>query len=171
METVWYGDQTRTIVSEVSQKTLRYTLRVNYNISPDLTIQYYGQPFITRPVYKNFAYVTDPLNKAADQRFSRFATDQISAGDGGYAVDENRDGVTDYRFGKPDFNFVQFRSNLVARWEYKPGSEVYLVWSQGSTPDVASDLDTPLNGSLFDKAFGGQPRNIFLVKLTYRFLK
>ena len=171
VETVQYGDQTRTIVGEVSQKTLRYTLRVNYNITPDLTIQYYGQPFITRPIYKNFAYVTDPLNKWADQRFARFATDQISAGSDAYTVDENRDGVADYRFGKPDFNFVQFRSNLVARWKYKPGSEVYLVWSQGSTPDVATDLDTPLGGSLFDNAFGGQPRHIFLVKLTYRFLK
>ncbi len=98
-------------------------------------------------------------------------TDEIRFESDGYAVDENRDGLTDYRFGKPDFNFVQFRSNLVARWEYKPGSELYLVWSQGSTPDVATDLDSPLNRSLFDNVFAQQARNIFLVKLTYRFLK
>ena len=66
---------------------------------------------------------------------------------------------------------VSSDSNLVARWEYKPGSEVYLVWSQGGTPNVATDLDPPLNSSLFDNAFGGQPCHIFLVKLTYRFLK
>lgn len=171
VDIVDYAGQTRTIVSEVSQKTMRYTLRLNYNLTPDLTLQYYGQPFITRPLYKNFAYVTDPLNGAYDQRFRRFTAGEIGVDPDGYSVDENRDGLTDYRFGKPDFNFVQFRSNLVARWEYKPGSEFYLVWSQGSTPDVASDLDSPLNSSLFDNVFTRQSRNIFLVKLTYRFLK
>lgn len=171
VDNVAYNGQTRTIVSEVSQKTMRYTLRLNYNITPDLTIQYYGQPFITRPLYKNFAYVTDPLNKAYDQQFRRFGADQIQFGNGSYSVDENRDGLTDYSFAKPDFNFVQFRSNLVARWEYKPGSEVYLVWSQGSTPDAGTDLDSPINTSLFDNVFAQQSRNIFLVKLTYRFLK
>jgi hypothetical protein len=86
-------------------------------------------------------------------------------------VDENGDGVPDYSFDKPDFNFVQFRSNLVVRWEYNPGSEFYLVWSQGNTPDAFSDLDTPLAKSLFDNAFASKARNSFLVKATYRFLK
>lgn len=59
----------RTIVGEVTQKTLRFTGRVSYNITPDLTLQYYGQPFITRPLYQNFAYVADPLAKKYDDRF------------------------------------------------------------------------------------------------------
>ncbi len=166
-----YNSVTRTVVSEVSQKTMRYTLRLNYNITPDLTIQYYGQPFITRPTYTHFAYVIDPLNKTYDGRFRRFAAGDIRVDNDQYLVDENRDGLTDYSFSKPDFNFVQFRSNLVARWEYKKGSELYLVWSQGSTPDVANDLASPLNRSLFDNIFAQQARNIFLVKMTYRFLK
>ncbi|GAB2592935.1 hypothetical protein GCM10027190_46600 [Spirosoma areae] len=166
-----YNSVTRTVVSEVSQKTMRYTLRLNYNITPDLTLQYYGQPFITRPTYKNFAYVIDPLNKVYDQRFRSFAAGDIRADNDRYLVDENRDGVTDYSFSKPDFNFVQFRSNLVARWEYRKGSELYLVWSQGNTPNVANDLASPLNRSLFDNVFAQQARDIFLVKMTYRFLK
>ncbi|MBD2705289.1 carbohydrate binding family 9 domain-containing protein [Spirosoma sp. BT702] len=166
-----YNGSLRTIVSEVNQHTMRYTLRLNYNITPDLTIQYYGQPFITRPTYQHFAYVADPLNNDFDQRFRRFSGSELRFEDGRYVVDENRDGSVDYTFGKPDFNFVQFRSNLVARWEYKPGSELYLVWSQGNTPAVASDLSSPLNRSLFDNLFSQQGRNIFLVKMTYRFLK
>ncbi len=163
--------QTRTIVGEVNQETWRYTLRLNYNITPDLTLQYYGQPFITRPRYRNFALVTDPLHAQYDQRFHRFTNNEISLEKGQYVVDQNGDGVTDYSFGQPSFNFVQFRSNLVARWEYKAGSELFLVWSQGNTPDVASDLDSPLSRSLFDNLFAQQSRHIFLVKLTYRFLK
>ncbi|MCC6726113.1 MAG: carbohydrate binding family 9 domain-containing protein [Saprospiraceae bacterium] len=167
-----YNGESRYIVSEVNQKTLRLTLRLNYNITPDLTIQYYGQPFITRPLYRNFGYVVDPLNKDYDARFHRFASTQVSFSDGEYSVDENNDGQTDYRFQNPDFNFVQFRSNLVLRWEYIAGSEFYLVWSQSNTPGSAfSDLSSGLGNSLLDNAFGDEARNIFLVKLMYRFLK
>jgi hypothetical protein len=67
---------------------------------------------------------------------------------------------------------VQFRSNLIVRWEYRPGSELYLVWSEGNTPDVSNDLYSPISKSLFNNAFsGGNARNSFLVKWTYRFLR
>ena len=164
-------DSRRTIVGEVSQKTLRYTGRLSYNITPELTLQYYGQPFITRPIYGNFAYVSDPLANKYDSRFQRFSPNQINFANGIYSVDENADGVIDYNFSRPDFNFVQFRSNLIMRWEYKAGSEIYLVWAQGNTPDVASELDSPLSESLWNNAFADQSRNSFLLKVTYRFLK
>jgi len=166
-----YNNSIRTIVGEVDQKTLRFTGRLIYNLTPELTIQYYGQPFITRPVYNNFAYVSNPLAKRYDDRFYTYKSNEISFVNGRYLVDENRDGTPDYSFRKPDFNFVQFRSNLVVRWEYKPGSELYLVWSQGNTADALSDLQTPLAQSLFNNAFAEQSRNIFLIKCTYRFLR
>jgi hypothetical protein len=171
VQNVSYNNSTRTIVAEVNQKTLRFTARVNYNITPDLTLQYYGQPFITRPLYDNFAYVSDALADKYDDRFTAFTPAQLSFSNGTYNVDENTDGVTDYNFSKPDFNFVQFRSNLILRWEYRPGSEFYLVWANGNTPDAYADLDRPVFKSLFDNAFAGQARNIFLMKWTYRFLK
>ncbi len=172
VESATYNNKQRTIVGEVDQTTLRFTGRLSYNITPDLTIQYYGQPFITRPEYRNFAWVSNPLAKDLDDRFTKFTPAQISFSNDTYLVDEDKDGNTDYSFGKPDFNFVQFRSNLIIRWEYKPGSEFYLVWSQGNTPDAFGDLDSPITSSLFKNAFsGGNARNIFLVKWTYRFLK
>jgi hypothetical protein len=161
----------RIIVGEVDQNTLRYTLRMSYNITPDLTLQYYGQPFITRPKYKNFAYVVDPLNPSYDARFKAYQGEEISFKNDQFQVDENRDGKVDYTFDKPDFNFVQFRSNLVARWEYKAGSEFYLVWSQGNTPDANNDMESGIGSSLSNNIFSGQARNIFLMKFTYRFLK
>jgi hypothetical protein len=57
------------------------------------------------------------------------------------------------------------------RWEYKPGSEFYLVWSQSNTADAFNELDTPIFSSLFNNAFAEQSRNSFLVKCTYRFLR
>lgn len=166
-----YNNTMRSIVSEVIQKTVRFTARINYNITPDLTLQYYGQPFITRPLYNRFAYVINPLAKKYDDRFHVITPAQISESNAVFSVDENTDGNPDYSFGKPDFNFVQFRSNLVVRWEYKRGSEIYLVWSQGNTPDASGDLDSPIVSSLFDNAFAGDARNIFLVKWTYRFVR
>lgn len=171
VDEVNFQQQKRVIVGELNQKTLRFTARFNYNITPDLTLQYYGQPFITRPLYSNFAYIADPLNKDFESRFHRFSNDEINFNNGIYLIDENKDGKTDYSFSKPDFNFVQFRSNLVARWEYKAGSELFLVWSQGNTPDAANDFDRNVGNSLFSNLFAGQGRNIFLIKLTYRFLK
>ncbi len=166
-----YQEVKRTIVSAVNQNTWRYTLRLNYNITPDLTLQYYGQPFITRPEYSNYGYVIDPLNKNYDDRFKQFSSAQINYEDGEFLIDENMDGETDYTFGDPNFNFMQFRSNLVARWEYKAGSELYLVWSQGNTPDTDDYMGQSLNENLFNNLLGQKANNIFLVKLTYRFLK
>ncbi|TNE65527.1 MAG: hydrolase [Bacteroidetes bacterium] len=165
-----YDGNRRTIVSEVDQRSFSLTTRLNYNITPDLTIQFYGQPFIFRALYQNFGYVRDPLHKSFEERFHRFQPGEIATAGDGYAVDENGDGTVDYQFNTPDFNFVQFRSNLVIRWEYIPGSEVYLVWSQGNLPDAYGDLGTPLVKSLFTNLGGQKPQNIFLVKMTYRFL-
>jgi hypothetical protein len=171
---VSFGNTTRTIVGEVKQHTLRFVGRLSYNITPDLTLQYYGQPYISRPVYDRFAYVADPLAKKLSDRFYVFNNEEINEANGKYHVDEQKDGVVDYSFNKPDFNFVQFRSNFVVRWEYKPGSELYLVWSQSNTPDASADLENnvAIPKSLFNNAFDNQAaRNIFLIKATYRFLK
>ncbi len=171
VQNISYNNMTRSIVSAVDQKTWRFTARINYSITPELTVQYYGQPFITRPLYSNFAYVKAHMGKTLDDRLHIFSPAQISYNNGVYTVDENTDGNDDYSFNRPDFNFVQFRSNLVARWEYRPGSELFLVWSQGNTADAFNELDTPILSSLFDNAFASQGRNIFLLKWTYRFLR
>jgi hypothetical protein len=168
---ITYNNNIRTIVGEVKQNTLRFTGRVTYNITPDLTLQYYGQPFITRPVYNRFGYVTNPLAKEYNDRFHAFTTGEVSLNEGSYEVDENGDGIRDYSFSKPDFNFVQFRSNLIIRWEYKAGSEIYLVWSQGNTADALDEMNSPLAGSLWNNVFAEQSRNSFLIKCTYRFLR
>ena len=100
-----------------------------------------------------------------------FSANQLSYHNDSCLVDENIDGITDYFFEKPDFNFVQFRSNLILRWEYRPGSEFYFVWADGNTSDANNDLDSPVFKSLFDNTFTGNTRNSFLIKWTYRFLK
>ena len=106
---------TRYITGEIDQETLSTTLRVNYNINPNFTIQYYAQPFIAKGAYRNFNYVTNSEAERLGDRVTLFNNNQINFQEGSYVIDEDEDGTTDYSFGNPDFNFVQFRSNLVMR--------------------------------------------------------
>ncbi|MBK7872626.1 MAG: hydrolase [Saprospiraceae bacterium] len=165
-----FEGQDRYITGAIDQRTLSMTMRLNYSITPNITLQYYGQPFISKGQYKDFKYITDPLAKNFYDRFEFYDNKQIQFNleNEQYVVDENMDGTTDYTFGKPDFNFMQFRSNLVARWEYIPGSEIFLVWSQSNTN--TGDPSEKLISSLNDNLFTQKAHNIFLIKLTYRFL-
>ena len=166
-----YGSEDRYIFGSINQTTISASVRVNVNLTPDLTIQYWGQPFVATGTYKDYKYITDPMADNYHDRFHVYSPDQLTWNpDGYYEVDENVDGNTDYGFGKSDFNFQEFLSNLVIRWEYNPGSSLYLVWSQTrndysdiGTMDLVNDI-----GNLFN-AQQNKPHNVFLIKFSYRF--
>lgn len=163
-----FNGAARYITSQIDQETISATFRINYTLNPDLTIQYYGQPFIARGKYSNFKYVNNPIAKNLKDRVTSFNDNQISFEDDDYHVDEDLDGTTDYSFDDPNFAFVQFRSNLVVRWEYIAGSEIFFVWSQGITAfgQANNDFDTIVDNQIF----GQKPQNTFLIKATYRFV-
>ena len=158
----------RYINAEINQQTLSAALRINYTVNPNLTIQYYGEPFISRGRYTNFKYITNPVASNLYDRFSLLNSSQISLNNSIYSVDEDTNGSVDYTIDNPDFSFVQFRSNLVIRWEYIPGSELFLVWSQGKSG--LQDPKDHLFRSLNNQVFTEKADNTFLIKATYRFL-
>jgi len=156
---------------EIAQRTLSMSFRLNYTINPNLSIQYWGQPFISRGRYSNFKKVTDPMAKEFNDRITSYSNAEITLDEieDRYFVDEDLNGISDFDFSNPDFSSIQFRSNLVIRWEYIPGSEIFLVWSQDISQ--SGDPSEGLLGSLGDNVFGGEkPMNIFLLKATYRFV-
>ena len=164
------GNGTEYLVGDVEQNTFSMTMRLNYNITPNLTIQFYGQPFISKGNYKDYKIITDPMADLLQDQFVRIPSDQLlyHEQDEYFDLDYDGDGTVDIDFGNPDFNFIQFRSNLVARWEYIPGSELFLVWSQNNTN--FGDPTQQLASSLLDNLFENQASNIFLLKWTYRFV-
>jgi hypothetical protein len=99
-------------------------------------------------------------------RYKIYNYQQLKIEDYSYQFDENKDGVTDYSFNSRDFNFKEFLSNLVLRWEYNPGSSVYLVWNQ-SRSGFNSSGELNLGDDLED-LFSKKPYNIFLLKFSYR---
>jgi len=163
-----FNGSPRYITANIDQRTFATSIRFNYSINPNLSVQYYGQPFISRGTYTDFNFVDNPIAKDLDERVTLYGDNQISFADEVYSIDENLDGTTDYQIDDPDFAFVQFRSNLVLRWEYIPGSEIFLVWSQGVTG--SGDPMDSLGRSLDRQIFGQKPENTFLIKATYRFI-
>jgi hypothetical protein len=157
------------IFARIEQKTLSLTFRLNLSLTPDLSIQFYGQPFISAGKYSEFKPITDSRAEKYEDRFHIFTENEIDyyPDTEEYNVDENLDDVVDYTFENPDFNFLQFRMNLVVRWEYIPGSSLYLVWSQGRTEDFSVG-DFSFRKGMRD-LFSLHPHNVFLIKFSYCF--
>ncbi len=160
-----YASADRYILGRIDQKTLGLTMRLDFNITPEFSVQYYGSPFISKGSYSAFKRVTDPEANTYGDRFTLF--DEVQRSGDLYDLDENGDGIADYSISNPDFNFSQFRSNLVLKWEYRLGSFVYFIWSSDRTGSYG-DPAKSFTGS-YKRLFNIYPGNIFLVKLSYWF--
>ncbi len=165
-----YNNNERYIFASIDRKTISASLRVSFNINPDLTLQYWGQPFIATGTYYDHKFITDPIADRYSDRFSLYTPGQVTVNSENYDIDENLDGTPDYSFDRSDFNVQEFLSNFVVRWEFSPGSTVYLVWSQtrsgfyeNGKMDYFNDM-----GNLFDSGID-KLNNVFLLKFSYRF--
>jgi hypothetical protein len=164
-----YNSNPKYILASLEQNTLNFSFRLDYCITPNLTLQYFGQPFISSGKYSNFKNVTNSKADAYNNRFHTFGSDEISY-DGNstqYNIDENKDGTTDYSFADPNFKVLDFISNLVLRWEYTPGSTLFLVWSQNRSGFNPNGRFAP--GKDMNDLFAVYPSNVFLIKFSYRF--
>jgi len=154
----------RFIFGRIRQKTAGIVMRLDYAVTPNLTIQYYGQPFISAGKYSNFKMITSPRAAEYHDRFREYLPGEIAydEDDDEYTVSETLGGS--YSFDNPNYNFLQFRSNLVIRWEYRPGSTLFLVWAQSRTGSYGiGDFDF---GSDMNDLFRMYPQNVFLIKFN-----
>jgi hypothetical protein len=165
-ETTYNGDP-RYIMASLEREVFDLSLRVNVSLTPELSIQYYAQPFIFAGEYNDYKRITDPRATEFTDRFHTFSRNEISYNEewNAYFIDENQDDSGDYGFYKPDFHYLQYRSNMVLRWEYKTGSSLYLVWSQGRThydENGEMQFDQYVN-----ELWETHPRNDFMLKISY----
>jgi hypothetical protein len=110
--------------------------------------------------------VTDPEAKNYGDRFEIYQNPVLNNGTY-YLTDYDDVLPVISSVGNPDFNFHEFRSNLVARWEYRLGSFIYLVWSSDRTGFNSSSSAS--FGDSYRYLRDVFPRNIFLIKLNYWF--
>jgi hypothetical protein len=158
-----YIRNTKFVVGTIDRNTISSTLRFEYFVSPEISIQYYGNPYASTGSYSNFREVADADNKSLDARYKSLQTNLMA--NNTYQLLEN--GKTKFQFRNPDFNFQEFRSNLVARWEFRPGSTLYLVWT-----NTRSAYSADVNQSI-SKSFRGiwdvKSENVFMLKFSYWF--
>jgi hypothetical protein len=154
------------VVGKIDQVVARVSLRMTYMVTPNISIQYWGQPFGSSGRYSNFKTITDSRASEYTQRFNHIPPSTLSLIDNEYHVADGN-GMRDFSFGRPDFNFGQFRSNMVMRWEYIPGSTLFLVWTQESNGGFYDGQSPGHRSYSFD--FPNRTHNIYLMKFTYRF--
>jgi hypothetical protein len=131
------------VFGRLRQRTVSMTSRVNYTITPTLSVQIYAQPFVSAGEYTKFYRL---LNGRAERFTDRYAE------------------YPQYD-GNPDFNYRSFRTTNVLRWEYRPGSSLFVVWQQGR--ETEADYGTFRFGRDFGRVFRTPASNVFLVKMSY----
>jgi len=160
--TAMYGN--RYVFAFLRQKTLAMDTRLAVTFTPNLTLELYLQPLVASGAYSAFHEFDRPRSLAR----STYGVDRgtIAVAGGTYTVDpDGPGGAQPFTFSNPDFNFRSLRGNAVVRWEFHPGSTIYLVWTQ-SRSDNADVGDFQLGRDLRG-LIGAPPENIFLVKMSY----
>ena len=133
--------------AHLEQKTVALTWRLDYTFTPTMSLQLYAQPFIAKGTYTDVRELAAPRAGDYGARFQPYADTSVTKNPGG-------------------FNIKAFRSNTVFRWEYRPGSTLFVVWSQGR--DGFDDREG--RGSYGDDLsglFSLPSQDTFLVKLSY----
>ena len=169
------GGATRYLFGRLEQTTVAMTTRVNYIFSPNLSLQFYAEPFISAGDYGRFMEVDDPRAKSFGERFAALPDAQVRActdaeGNQFYGVRPQGEGCGEaagfgYTVGNPDFNIRSFNSNAVLRWEYRPGSSLFVVWSQGRS-EFVPDGRFRLRDNTAD-LFRAPGTNVLLVKMSW----
>lgn len=126
------------------QRTSAITTRPNYTITPTLSVESYLQPFVSTGEFTDWRALDNGRASQRDERFRQYS-----------------------ERGEPQgFRFGQLRTNNVVRWEYRPGSVLFFVWTQGRD---ASNTDPDTYGATqgFSRIFARRPENVFLIKASY----
>jgi len=168
----------RYIFSDLERNTFSMDTRVDMTFSPTLSLQLFAQPFLSSGQYLTYKQ----LERSESFDFRVFGEGEYQVDEGGNAacvggqscLDENGgtrhldldgDGTVDYSFDDRDFNLRSLIGNAVVRWEYRPGSTVFLVWQhrQSAWANTGEfDMDRDLT-ALWD----APSDDVFMLKVNY----
>jgi hypothetical protein len=136
------GEPTRHVFGHLQQRTAAVTLRVNYTLTPALSVQTYAEPFVSAGEYTQYKELVHARAPVYADRYQPY----------------------DFA-GNADFNIRSFRTTNVLRWEYKPGSSLFVVWQQGRS--AFGETGDFRFGRDFSGIFSAPANNVLLVKLSY----
>ena len=150
----WHGNITDSTgvthytFAHLDQTTVSATLRLNFTFTPTLSLQVYAQPFISKGTFSNVRQLSaTPRAARYDDRYAAFGDTAVTNNPGG-------------------FDYKAFQSNVVLRWEWRPGSTLFVVWNQGRQGNApysgGGNYQTDVRN-----LFRLHPANTFLVKWSY----
>ncbi|MGQ0736027.1 MAG: DUF5916 domain-containing protein [Acidobacteriota bacterium] len=151
----------RYIFARIDRSTWATEVRLSYTFRPELTLDFYAEPFAASGRYSDFGELA-----AASSRLMRRYGDQDTTltllEDGSRVV---TDGAATLTLTDRDFNVESFRSNLVLKWEWRPGSTLYAVWQQNRSEEEAVTRRSSI-GDMFSSP-GARGDNFFAVKASF----
>ncbi|MDR2389611.1 MAG: carbohydrate binding family 9 domain-containing protein [Tannerellaceae bacterium] len=152
------------LMGRMEQAVYGLTMKLQFNLTPDLSIRFYASPFTSTARYGDFKQASDARSPVGDERFLVYDPSSITLEDNVYTVSAAEG---DWQFPNPDFRFNEFRANLVGRWEYRSGSTLYIVWER-RTSERTLGGETGWGENLKD-LFNLPSVNTLMLKLNYRF--
>lgn len=164
--TNFYGS--RYVFARLDQHALSMTTRATVTFTPGLSLDIFAEPLIASGRYTRFEEFKAPrqLSKLV---YGRDVGTIAASGSGGgltYTVDPDGAGpAVPFTIRNPDYNVRSLRGTAVLRWEYRPGSTAYLVWTQTRDSGAAAgDFNFARDRTAL---FAAHPDNIFLLKISY----
>jgi hypothetical protein len=153
----------RYVFSFIERSTLSARFRLNYALTPNFTVEGYAEPFAASGDFNSFGELSAPRSRSM-RVYGEAPGTSITETSSGYTI---TDGASSFTLPPLDFNRLSFRSNLVLRWEWLPGSTAYLIWQQNrQDTGLAGELIRPRD--LWDAA-RADGDNLFVMKVSYWF--
>jgi hypothetical protein len=157
-----YGS--RYVFGTIDQREVSASIRLDWTFTPRLSLQLFLQPLVSVGTYSGFKELAQP----GTYSFNVYGRDgsTLSSADGGYTADPDGTGpAPEFFIPNPDFNFKSLRANAVLRWEYLPGSTLYLVWTQNQANE--SDPGDFRLGRDLGSLLEDRPDSALLLKVAY----
>ncbi len=170
-----YADPTATatfgnryLFTPLDQDVLGISTRLNYYFTPALSLQLYAQPFVATADFRSPRSLVKPRTYAFRDYGTGGSTVQVDPTSGATTIDADGAGPSpSYTYGNQDFRIRSIRSNLVLRWEYRPGSTLFLVWNQSRFNSGTDPRFRPFRD--LGDIFSDDMRNVLLIKANYYF--
>jgi hypothetical protein len=162
----------RALFADIEQNRFSMDTRLNWTFTPTLTLELFAQPFVFAGKYSGFKEFTGPRTTRTMRYGQDFgsicydgATNRYTADPAGNCAAEGGASARAYTFRNPDLNVRSLRGNAVLRWEYRPGSTLFLVWQQQRAgSETYGDFDVSRDT---DAIFRQSPDNVFVIKASY----
>jgi hypothetical protein len=168
--TAFYGK--RYVFAALKSETWSLDTRINWTFTPDLTLQLYAQPYFSSGEYSSFREFASPrtIRKVVYGKDvgTITRTPATASSSAIYTVDPDGAGAAEsFSFPDPNFAYRSLIGNAVLRWQYRPGSTVFFVWTQTrSGSDAVGNFDFARDRTAL---LGDRPTNVFQIKVNYWF--